>query len=136
MKEKIRDTLRNISFVYDRLIKFLYEAEKKIISGEDIDYSRIGLAKNELANSVSYLKALKADEQESGDILDKELYSKELSVLKKKILLYNKVSKNFMEMLSDGVQFYNTVLRIQGSLYNQKGKNVSLNTLKTISMRA
>ncbi len=131
-KAEIRQLLCHIYDLYDELVRFLYDAAKKVVSGDKIDYSGIEHIKESLAESILQMKSF--DTEKFSILQDSEFYN-DVSRLKKKIEVYNKVSENFVVLISDSVQFYNSLLKTDDSLYNDRGI-FSSNLPKAISVRA
>ncbi len=131
-KTETKQLLCHIYDLYDELVRFLYDAAKKVVSGDKIDYSRMGHIKENLAESILQMRSF--DTEKFSILKDSELYN-DVSRLKKKIELYNKVSENFVVLISDSVQFYNSFLQTNSSLYNDRGI-FSSNLPKAISVKA
>ncbi|GMT43480.1 MAG: hypothetical protein IEMM0003_0299 [bacterium] len=131
-KTETKQLLCHIYDLYDELVRFLYDAAKKVVSGDKIDYSRMGHIKENLAESILQMRSF--DTEKFSILKDSELYN-DVSRLKKKIELYNKVSENFVVLISDSVQFYNSLLQTNDSLYNDRGI-FSSNLPKAISVKA
>jgi len=131
-KTEIKQLLCHIYDLYDELVRFLYDAAKKVVSGDKIDYSGMGHIKENLAESILQMKSF--DTEKFSILQDSEFYN-DVSRLKKKIEVYNKVSENFVVLISDSVQFYNSFLKTDDLLYNDRGI-FSSNLPKAISVRA
>lgn len=131
-KTETKQLLCHIYDLYDELVRFLYDAAKKVVSGDKIDYSRMGHIKENLAESILQMRSF--DTEKFSILKDSELYN-DVSRLKKKNELYNKVSENFVVLISDSVQFYNSLLQTNDSLYNDRGI-FSSNLPKAISVKA
>ncbi len=118
---QIRVTLNNIYDIYENLIQFVRNAEKHIISGKgSVDFSQIAAAKDELKKLVFSLKSFS-----DHSILKESGLSGELSRLRGKIDLYNRLKDDFIQLSIDSMQFYNDLIDIDRALYNQNGKIMS-----------
>ncbi len=118
---QIRVTLNNIYDIYENLIQFVRNAEKHIISGKgSVDFSQISAAKDELKKLVFSLKSFS-----DHSILKESGLSGELSRLRGKIDLYNRLKDDFIQLSIDSMQFYNDLIDIDRALYNQNGKIMS-----------
>ncbi len=129
---QIKVTLEKIYDVYESLIKFVSDAEKYLVSGQgSVDFSQIATAKDELKKFVLLFKSL-ADEH---SILEDANLRGELSKLKGKIELYNRLKDDFVQLSIDSMQFYNDLLSVNGVFYNQSGK-VKSSLPNTVLIRA
>ena len=118
-RSQIKVTLEKICDVYGYLIKFVRDAEKYIVSGRgSVDFSQMAVLKDELGGLILSLKSFADDRS----LLEDCLLSAHFSKLRGQIVLYNKMKDDFIQLSTDSIQFYNTLLNISGSFYNQKGK--------------
>jgi len=129
---QIKVTLEKIYDVYESLIKFVSDAEKYLVSGKcSVDFSQIATAKDELNKLVLLFKSFTDDHY----ILEDADLRGELSKLKGKIELYNRLKDDFVQLSVDNMQFYNDLLSVNGVFYNQSGK-VKSSLPKTVLIRA
>ncbi len=128
---QIRVTLKNIYDIYENLIQFVRDAEKHIVSGKgSVDFSQIAAAKEELKKLVFSLKSFS-----DYSILKESSLSGELSRLRGRIDLYNRLKDDFIQLSIDSMQFYNDLIDIDRALYNQNGK-IRSNLPNTVLVRA